>query len=320
MRAFSPRLPRFVMTHVWWNLCHCHLFRCFVPTVPHAFNKRLADCFDEQNVAQYQKRCLEHAITAALIFTSVRDLNSDTCILDLDMATCAWKTAEILLLSDESTRRHLGLEHADVLRHASVCLAFAQSMVGMYPTIEPLVRHPWIIIWTRRADSNAKVDDLSEAVNRFSRGRPGIASLFVDRTASNQAVSKHSALYRACFIDDSFRLEEVHDSSDARRRQSWTSRMGNTPASMGQKTPGLESQSPRNTGRTPDIYTTLTEAAHGAHEPHDTFPWSGVVPNMWDPAALQGPFEGESHMGAANTALSSPSRDRQRDMSVSGLG
>lgn len=127
------------MTHVWWHVCHCQLFRCLLPTIPQTFSQRLAGCFNEALMAEYQTKCLDHAVSAALIFAALSEINSDTCILDSDMAECAFKAAEILLLSSESTAHRAGISQAEILQHASTCLSLAQSMLAMYPAIGPLV-------------------------------------------------------------------------------------------------------------------------------------------------------------------------------------
>jgi hypothetical protein len=139
LRAFSPRLARFVMTHVWWHVCHCQLFRPLLPTIHETFSQKLADALGEALVSEYQRKCLEHALHAVSIMSALRTLNNDVCILEMDMAECAFKVSEILLLSSEATRGLLGLGRAEILQSASVCLQFTESMLDMYPTLEPLV-------------------------------------------------------------------------------------------------------------------------------------------------------------------------------------
>lgn len=139
LRVFFPRLSRWVMTHVWWHVCHCQLFRCVIPAIPQTFSQGLADILGENLTLDYERRCLEHAISVASIFSLLREMTADTCVLDMDMAECALKASEILLLSRESIKHLLGVSQADVLQHASVCLQLAESMVEMYPAVAPIV-------------------------------------------------------------------------------------------------------------------------------------------------------------------------------------
>lgn len=160
LRAFSPRLARFVMTHTWWHVCHCQLYRCLLPTIPETFSQRLFNIFGETAVAGYQNKCLEHAISAVSILTSFLELERDPCTFDMDMAECAFKIAEILLLSSESTRAQMGIGHAEILHHATGCLRFAESMLEMYPAIAPLVRFPFLLSRQKIASAHYSCKDI----------------------------------------------------------------------------------------------------------------------------------------------------------------
>ncbi|KAH8170989.1 fungal specific transcription factor domain-containing protein [Sarocladium implicatum] len=141
LRAYSPRLARFVMTHVWWHVCHCQLFRCLLPTIPETFSQRLFSILGEALVNEYQQKCLEHAIGAANILSSLGEIDKEACVLDMDMAECAFKISEILLLSSESIRAGLGIDRAGIHRHATTCLRFTESMLGLFPAIAPIVSY-----------------------------------------------------------------------------------------------------------------------------------------------------------------------------------
>lgn len=156
LRVFFPRLSRWVMTHILWHTCHCQLFRSVVPTIPATFSQRLADRMGESSVVNYQKKCLEHAVSVATIFSQLRDMAGDTCILDMDMADSAFKATEILLLSSESVKSLLGVAQSDLLRHASVCSQLADSLVGMYPAVAPIVSRLFSCPQVRETQTNPR--------------------------------------------------------------------------------------------------------------------------------------------------------------------
>jgi hypothetical protein len=139
LRAFSPRLARFVMTHVWWHVCHCQLFRPLLSTIPQTYSPKLITALGEVLVVEYQKKCLEYAIQAVSILSALQTLDTEVYVLDVDMAECAFKLSEILLLSSEEIKGRLGITQAVIVQHVSVCLRFSESLLEMYPTVKPIV-------------------------------------------------------------------------------------------------------------------------------------------------------------------------------------
>lgn len=140
LRAYSRRLPRFIMTHIWWHQCHCVLLRDLIldPMGPTAI--RVSQLAGENGLSQSRARCLLHAIGTAEAFASLLDLQGEMCMLDMEMAHCAFTAAEILLYSDDNTRTSVALTREGVLQHASACLQQTRQLLLMYPTISAMVR------------------------------------------------------------------------------------------------------------------------------------------------------------------------------------
>jgi hypothetical protein len=125
------------------------------------------------------------------------------------------------------------------------------------------------------------VVDLASALSSFIKGEPCFANIVIQQTSPRQAISRHSALHRANFADDSHKLEI-------------------TPT-VGEQTPNF-AQAGRLPGLQPTPSTTLAAYNLGSlsglemnlspGQSTEAFLWQGEVPDVWDQISLfRGPFE-----------------------------
>jgi hypothetical protein len=103
------------------------------------FSPKLAHILGETLHTEYQKKCLEHALSITSIIVSLGEIESDTYILDADMADCAFRTSEVLLLSSDTIWALGGVGRDEIIANATLCLRFIDSMVSMYPTVAAMV-------------------------------------------------------------------------------------------------------------------------------------------------------------------------------------
>lgn len=101
-------------------------------------------------------------------------------------------------------------------------------------------------------------------------------------TSPKQAISKHSALYRASFVDDSYKLE-IPGTSNIHTAN---------PMTAGRNTTTQPATSTMPDGQDYGGYGGLTEALLGTRDSQDVFPWPVDVPDIWDQVSLfRGPFD-----------------------------
>jgi len=124
--------------------------------------------------------------------------------------------------------------------------------------------------------------DLRKALNSFANEEPCFTRSASHHTSHRQAITKHSALYRATFTDDSYKLEIPGASG---MHTPALSTAGQIPGSQATPTALLESQ---NLGTFPG----LAEGNPGIRGSQDAFSWPRDVPDIWDQISLfRGPFD-----------------------------
>ncbi|KAJ5263520.1 hypothetical protein N7478_011125 [Penicillium angulare] len=138
LRSFSPRLPRFIMTHVWWHQAHCQLFRGTLST-SHVFPESYINKLGPEALHESRKKCLHHAHSICAIFASLLALEGDTWTLDYEMAECAYTAAEILLTSDITLQNQLGFTRNQMTEGAAVCLRLMKNLQQMYPYLSTMI-------------------------------------------------------------------------------------------------------------------------------------------------------------------------------------
>ncbi len=99
LRTYSPRLCVFLMTHVWWEQCHCELYRLAIPGLQEA----LPPASMAQLKMQYptfmqhcRDQVLEHASAMADMFRLLLTLDNGIPVTDLDLPICLYQCARLL--------------------------------------------------------------------------------------------------------------------------------------------------------------------------------------------------------------------------------
>jgi len=141
LRTYSPRLGIFVMTHVWWRLCHLDLYRLFLSGLKEALPSSSLAQLDAHFIVECRRRCYEHAKAMADMFAQVLMLGSGSPVTDIDLPGCAFQCARILYHGLQTAADEMGFTLEGVQELASVCLRAArQSSAG--PACASIVRHP----------------------------------------------------------------------------------------------------------------------------------------------------------------------------------
>lgn len=138
LRTYSPRLGIYIMTHIWWEQCHCDLYRLWLPGFREALPDSLINQMNADFVSHCRRQCYEHARTMADMFAQVLALGNDIPISDLDLPVCAYQCARMLFHGFRNSAMELGMTAESVQELAAVCLRVAkQSTAG--PASESIV-------------------------------------------------------------------------------------------------------------------------------------------------------------------------------------
>ncbi|KAK3325092.1 hypothetical protein B0H66DRAFT_110220 [Apodospora peruviana] len=131
LRAYSPRLGIFVMTHVWWRQCHLDLYRLFLPGLKEALSLTSLGQLDPNFVSEGHRQCYEHARAMADMFAQLLTLGNSIPITDIDLPGCAFQCVRVLYHGLQTAGNEMGFTAAGVQELASVCLRAArQSTAG----------------------------------------------------------------------------------------------------------------------------------------------------------------------------------------------
>lgn len=96
VRAFTPKLTPFVMLHLWWHQCYCHIYRLMVPGLREALPLRDSSKLPIEFTARCQEQCFMHALAAVSVVASVGELGKDCWITDPALGMCAFHLARLL--------------------------------------------------------------------------------------------------------------------------------------------------------------------------------------------------------------------------------
>ena len=138
LRIYSPRLGIYIMTHIWWEQCHCDLYRLWLPGFREALPENLINQMNVDFASHCRRQCYEHARTMADMFAQVLALGNDIPVSDLDLPLCAYQCARMLFHGFRTNAMELGMTAESVQELAGVCLKVAkQSTAG--PASESIV-------------------------------------------------------------------------------------------------------------------------------------------------------------------------------------
>ncbi|KAJ9160729.1 Sterol uptake control protein 2 [Coniochaeta hoffmannii] len=131
LRAYSPRLGIFIMTHVWWQQCHCDLYRLWITGTKEALPPNLVGQMTPEFVSHCRRQCYDHARTMADMFAQLLALGNDIPVMDLDLPVCAYQTAKLLYHGFKTSATEMSMTAESVEELARVCLRIVkQSTAG----------------------------------------------------------------------------------------------------------------------------------------------------------------------------------------------
>ncbi|KAH8908572.1 hypothetical protein BR93DRAFT_925667 [Coniochaeta sp. PMI_546] len=131
LRAYSPRLGIFIMTHVWWQQCHCDLYRLWITGTKEALPPPLVGQMNAEFVSHCRRQCYDHARTMADMFAQLLALGNEIPVMDLDLPVCAYQTARLLYHGFKNSAAELSMTAESVEELARVCLRIVrQSTAG----------------------------------------------------------------------------------------------------------------------------------------------------------------------------------------------
>lgn len=146
LRAYSPRICVFVMIHVWWRQCHCDLYRLALGGLREALPRTVLAKLDDGFIEDCQRRCVEHALAMANIFSSMQKLKAKP-VTDLDLAICAYQCARVLTYAYHTNGPKFDLTLDHVMERAKICLrtikecCVGQTADGVKVDMEKLIAH-----------------------------------------------------------------------------------------------------------------------------------------------------------------------------------
>jgi hypothetical protein len=130
LRAYSPRLYVYVMTHVWWQQCHCDLYRIGLVGLREALPRDAIARLDPRFVVLCRQQCYGHARAIADIFALVLALDNGIPISDVDLPLCAYQCARMLYYIQQTSSRDISVSGESVQEMAKGCLRVVQQSVA----------------------------------------------------------------------------------------------------------------------------------------------------------------------------------------------
>ncbi len=137
LRTYSPRLGVFLMTHVWWEQCHCELYRVVAlaglqPRQSDALPAAAAAGLGPPFVDHCRRQALAHARAMADMFSLLLTLDSGVPVTDLDLPVCLYQCARMLYCSfavDGDGGAGCGMAVESVTELAGVCLRVLEQSI-----------------------------------------------------------------------------------------------------------------------------------------------------------------------------------------------
>jgi hypothetical protein len=121
LRAYSPRLCVYLMTHVWWEMCHCELYRVVLAGLPDGLPANAIVRLDPGFVAACRRKAYEHARAMADMFGVLLTMDNGVPVTDLDLPVCVYWCARMLLYGLETSAEELAITKEGVVEMMRVC-------------------------------------------------------------------------------------------------------------------------------------------------------------------------------------------------------
>ncbi|CAK7203848.1 hypothetical protein SEUCBS139899_006597 [Sporothrix eucalyptigena] len=139
LRTYSPRLCVFLMTHIWWEQCHCELYRLALvglqEALPAPYIAQLTRQFPTF-VHHCRAQVLEHASAMAEMFRCVLTLENGVPVTDLDLPICLYQCVRLLFyISRTNPDDPQTVPHDSFLELAGVCTQVLERTVTTPATI-----------------------------------------------------------------------------------------------------------------------------------------------------------------------------------------
>lgn len=139
LRTYSPRLCVFLMTHVWWEQCHCELYRLALVGLQEALPAPCIAQLERQFptwVRHCREQVLEHASAMADMFRLVLTLENGVPVTDLDLPICLYQCVRLLFyISRTNPDDPQAVPHDSFLELAGVCTQVLERTVTTPATI-----------------------------------------------------------------------------------------------------------------------------------------------------------------------------------------
>ncbi|KJR88038.1 uncharacterized protein SPSK_07003 [Sporothrix schenckii 1099-18] len=139
LRTYSPRLCVFLMTHVWWEQCHCELYRLALVGLQEALPAPCIAQLEHQFptwVRHCREQVLEHASAMADMFRLVLTLENGVPATDLDLPICLYQCVRLLFyISRTNPDDPQAVPHDSFLELAGVCTQVLERTVTTPATI-----------------------------------------------------------------------------------------------------------------------------------------------------------------------------------------
>lgn len=134
VRAYTSKLTPFIMLHMWWHQCYCHLYRLMVPGLREALSSTSNE-FNQLSIefkTQCQEQCFRHTLAAIEVIGSVRELGKDSWITDPALAMCTYHQARLVYRFSRPPFSRLSTE--ELVEQLQKCSDSLEQPAERYPT------------------------------------------------------------------------------------------------------------------------------------------------------------------------------------------
>ncbi|KAI8942761.1 hypothetical protein NX059_000805 [Plenodomus lindquistii] len=97
LRAYTPRLCRYVSIHIWLRQCYCDLYRVVLTGLKEALRDDQIRFLDPVIISDYRWKCFEHAKRLSQALGSAQILKKRSFVLEGDIHVCAYQCVRLLL-------------------------------------------------------------------------------------------------------------------------------------------------------------------------------------------------------------------------------
>lgn len=147
LRAYSPRLGIFIMTHVWWQQCHCDLYRLWIPGFREALPEPVINEMNSDFASLCRRQAYDHARAMADMFAEILALGNDVPVSDLDLPVCAYQCAKLLYHGFKNSAAELAMTAESVRELAGLCLRIVKASTAG-PAAASIVSCPFLTSMT----------------------------------------------------------------------------------------------------------------------------------------------------------------------------